>query len=285
MAFSDLQTKVMAESAVIAAHRNLAKLGLFAKSFNELEDKFGASIAVPVYDLSASGDFVAGTNDYGTGSNEVGGVTVSLDKHLVKSVSITDRQLAETGINWGKDTATALADNLTRGVNAYVFGKINATDCPLSASFDATAKTVVANLYAIAENNDIPVDKAVVALTPTQYSKVLSMLDYCVLGSDESIKYSLIRSLYGFKGFICTSNLPEGNVGAIIMDEALGVASRWLMPQTPEAYPESGKWTTEDGFTIGYRRFMDLNTGVDKFAADVLVGAKVIQPNKIVRLV
>jgi hypothetical protein len=35
---------------------------------------------------------------------------------------------------------------------------------------------------------------------------------------------------------------------------------------------------------MGFRRFMDLNSGADKFAADVLFGAKVLQANKIVKL-
>ena len=110
MAFNDLQIKAASEYAVFAAHKNLAKLSLFSHTFTELEGRPGESVAVPVYDLSAGGDFVAGTNDYGTGVNEVGGLLVELDKHYVKSVSITDKELAYTGINWVKDTSAALAE-------------------------------------------------------------------------------------------------------------------------------------------------------------------------------
>ena len=84
---------------------------------------------------------------------------------------------------------------------------------------------------------------------------------------------------------MCTSNLPAGTVGAIICDTAVGVASRYLYPGTEGAYPQAWSTTDEDGFTIGYRRFMDLATGSNKFAADVLFGAKLLQPSKIVRLV
>lgn len=84
---------------------------------------------------------------------------------------------------------------------------------------------------------------------------------------------------------MCTSNLPEGTVGAIICDTAVGVASRYLFPGTEGAYPQAWSATDEDGFTLGYRRFMDLATGSNKFAADVLFGAKILQPSKIVRLV
>lgn len=283
MAFNELQQKAISEYAVQAAHKNLAKLNLFSHTFTELDGRYGESIAVPVYDLSASSDFAAGTNDYGSGVNEIGAVTVALDKHLVKSVSITDKELAYTGISWAKDTGTALADRITRDVNAYVFGLINGTNCPISASFDATAKNVVASLYATATDNDIPVDKAVVVLNPTQFAKVLSMVEYTMVGSGDYIKTGVIDGLFGFKGFVCSGNI--GDKGAIMLDEAMGIASKYLAPMTEGAYPEAWSIVDDNGFALGCRRFMDLNKGADIFAMDVLMGAKLLQPNKVVRLV
>lgn len=284
MAFSDLALKAASESAIMAAHKNIAKLSLFAKNFSELTGQPGNSIAVPVYNLSAAAAFDAVNNNYCTGSNEIGGELITLNQHLVKSVSITDVEQAETGIRWASDTAAALADTLTRGVNAYVFGLINSTNVTLSADTPAT-KAAVAGLYAIAEQNDIPVDNAVVALAPTQFATILGQLDANVYGGSEAIRLGLIPGLYGFKGFVCTSNLPTGTNGAIIAADAIGVASRYLYPGTEGAYPEAWAATDEDGFTIGYRRFMDLCSGSNKFAADCLFGAKILQADKIVRLV
>ena len=148
--FTDLALKAASESAVMAAHKNIAKLSLFAKNFSELNGQPGKSIAVPVYNLSAAAAFDAATNNYATGVNEIGGELITLDQHLVKSVSITDVEEAETGIRWATDTAGALADTLTRGVNAYVFGLINSTNVTLTADVPTT-KATVAGLYAIAE--------------------------------------------------------------------------------------------------------------------------------------
>lgn len=173
---------------------------------------------------------------------------------------------------------------LTRGVNDYVFGLINSTNVTLTADTPAT-KATIAGLYAIAENNDIPVDQCIVAMKPTQFSGVLSCLDYTVYGSTDAIQLGVIPGLYGFKGFVCAPNLPAGTNGAIICDTAVGVASRYLAPGTAGAYPQVWSATEESGFTVGYRRFMDLGTGTNKFAADVLFGAKILQPSKIVRLV
>jgi hypothetical protein len=289
MAFNDLQQKAASEYAVFAAHKNLAKLSLFSHTFTELEGRPGESVAVPVYDLSAGGDFVAGTNDYGTGVNEVGGLLVELDKHYVKSVSITDKELAYTGINWVKDTSAALAERITRDINAYTFGLINATNVTASAAIStylgATPSLAdFSGLYALAENSDIPVDRCVVVLNPTYFSKVLPLVTYNMVGKEDYIETGVIRGLIGFKGVVCSSNLPEGTVGAILLDEAMGLASKYLAPMTPGAYPEAWSATSDEGFTIGFRRFMDLNTGSDKFAVDCLYGAKLLQANKVVRL-
>lgn len=289
MAFSDLQQKAASEYAVFAAHKNLAKLSLFSHTFTELEGRPGESVAVPVYDLSAGGDFVAGSNDYGTGVNEVGGLLVELDKHYVKSVSITDKELAYTGINWVKDTSAALAERITRDINAYTFGLINSTNVTASAAVSTyigatPTLTDFAGLYALAENSDIPVDRCVVVLNPTYYSKVLPLVTYNMVGKEDYIETGVIRGLIGFKGVVCSSNLPDGTVGAILLDEAMGLASKYLAPMTPGAYPEAWSATSDEGFTVGFRRFMDLNTGADKFAVDALFGAKLLQPTKCVRL-
>ena len=284
MAFSDLQLKAASESAVMAAHANIAKLALFAHTFTELDGRPGESIAVPVYDLSASGDFSAGTNDYGTGANEVGGMLVNLDKHLVKSIAITDKQLAFTGINWVKDSAYALADRITRDVNAYAMGLFNDTNVTLTATLDVSSKTAVASLYKTAADNDIPVDRAIVILGPTDFAKVLAMVDYNMIGSGDYIKTSVIERLFGFKAFVCSTFLPSGVKGVLALDTVLGVASKYLSPMTPGAYPEAWSATDENGFTIGFRRFMNLNTGADIFACDALFGVKLLQKDRCVLL-
>ncbi len=128
-------------------------------------------------------------------------------------------------------------------------------------------------------------DRCIVAMKPTQFATVLGQLDSNIYGGSEAIRLGVVDGLYGFKAFVCAPNLPEGVDGAIICDTAVGVASRYLFPGTEGAYPQAWSATDESGFTIGYRRFMDLATGSNKFAGDVLFGAKILQPSKIVRLV
>lgn len=285
MAFDLLQQKAISDYAVLAAHKYLAPITLFSHTFTDLEGRPGESIGVPVYDFTDCAAFDATSNNYGSGVNEVGGIQINLDQHLVKSVAITDKELAYSGIDWAKDTSSALAENLTRGVNKYVFGLINATNVSKSETFDATSKNIVANLVAVAESNDIPVDRCIVALNPVQFAKVLGLLDYSTVGTSDYIMTGVVRNIFGFKGIVKTSNLPDDAKGAIILDEAMGVASKYLAPATADAYPEAYALRDESGFTLGARRFMDLNKGYDIFAMDCLFGAKLLQPTKVIRLV
>ena len=282
--------KAASEYAVFAAHKNLAQISLFSHRFTELEGKRGEAIAVPVYDLSAGGEFNSSTNNYGTGVNETGGLLVHLNRHYCKSVSITDKDIAYTGINWVKDTAAALAERCTRDVNKAVFECLSGATltAATSAYFGATPQMAdIAGLYALAETNDIPVDRCVVALTPTYMAKVLGsdLVKYCVIGDGEYVKTGIIKNVIGFKGFVCSSNLPEGCNGAVILDEAVGVASKYLAPLQPNAYPEAWRATSDEGFTVGFRRFTDLPTGSDKFAIEALYGATLLQPSKVIKLI
>ncbi len=95
----------------------------------------------------------------------------------------------------------------------------------------------------------------------------------------------MVPQLFGFKGLVCSSGLADGVRGFIAADSSLALASRYLEPMTPDAYPQTWKAVDEDGFTLGFRRFMDLGKGYDIMACNCLFGATVVQPNKIVRLV
>lgn len=170
-------------------------------------------------------------------------------------------------------------------MNDYVFGLFNSANVALTADAP-TSKAETALLGKVAAENDIPVDRSVIVLNPETFYTILPLVaDYSVYGGREGVVDGVIPGLYGFKGFVCAPNLPEGVKGAIVYDQAVGMASRYLYPGTEGAYPETWSVTTEEGFTVGFRRFMDLCRGANKVAGDVLFGAKILQADKIVRLV
>ena len=131
--FNDLQMKVTSEFALQALHARLEPVVDFAHNFRDLEDRKGASIVIPVFDLSAAADFNASTNNYFSGVNEIDAATVTLDKHIVKSLAITDRNLAETEVQFNRDGGMAIGDVIGRGIYNYVLGLLNDTNVTLSA--------------------------------------------------------------------------------------------------------------------------------------------------------
>ena len=285
MAFSDLTLKIMTERANIVSHQNLAKLNLFSHTYSELDGTFGGALAVPMYDLSAATIFNSSTNNYAT-SESIGGALINLDKHLVKSVSITDPEESFSSVHFAGDTAEALADSLTRGINKVFFDQLSSESITLSADVTLTSKSGIANLVEVAYANDLPIDSTVVVLTPSAFAGVLAQLDSSVFGGYEPIQYGLVKNLYGFAGFVCSPLIPSelSATGFLIQRDAIGVVSKYLPSFAEGTYSQTWKATNEDGLTIGYRLFGDASLGCNRLAADILFGTKILNPNKIVKL-
>ena len=283
-AFSDLKMKVMSESALQAIYPELVKLQDFAHNYSELEDRPGAAIVIPVYDLSAAADFDEQSNNYGSGVREITAANVQLNKHLVKSVSITDRDIADTGVQFVKDAAAGIASVIGRGLNSYVMGMFNSTNIPLSATFDVGTKATPTahKLYQIAAENGLDVADSIVVLDPD----LLGILDAYMYNGPEAVRYGYCPGLYGFKSVVCSTYLPAGVNGVIVNRNTVGIASRWLAPLT-NAYPSVWKATDPNsGFSLGFRLFADLATGRRYLAGEALVGASIFYSGtKAVRLI
>lgn len=282
MALSDLQLKVAAETAVLGLQKHMAPLNLFAHNFKELEDRPGAAIAVPVFDLSAAADFNSSTNNWCT-TQDIDGVTVTLDKHLIKSISLDDVQAGYSDVNFLRDGARAIADVLGHAANSYVFGLINATNVTLTADVTLSSKSAFAQLFKTADDNGVNPYESVLALDPENFAALLGTMDAHVYGGPEAVRNGVIPGLYGFQACICTSYLPEGTIGAIIPYGTLGIASRVNKPAI-NGYAATFTAADENGLAIGFRAFEHLCEGRMILGGDMLIGAKILQDG-IIRLV
>lgn len=218
--------------------------------------------------------------------NEIKAANVILNKHLVKSVAITDRDLADTGVQFVKDAAAGIASVIGRGLNQYVMGMFNSTNIPLSASINLSTKAGTTNLYKVAADNGLDVADSIVVLTPTQFAALLPHVDFMQYGGVEAIRYGYVPGYAGFKSVVCSTYLPEGVDGVIVNRNTVGLASRYLAPLAG-AYPSAWKAVDPNsGFTIGFRLFADLATGTRYLAGEALVGASVFyNGTKAVRLI
>ncbi len=288
MAINNLNLKIAAEKSIIEAHNYIAPLKFFATSFNEEAKNPGDAVLVPVFALRAVDDFDADTNNYAGTEQGVSGVPVTLNQHKVKSVYITDRQVAETNIDFFEGAGRAIGDKLGQAVVGGALALVGDASVTLSASFTTTNsqnKAATANLYAIADNNGIDPRDAVVVLPPAKFAGILSQLDANVYGGWEAIRDGLVPNLYGFYGVFSSTQLPNGVGGAIIHREALGIASRYLEPMGGVYEEVAQVKDDKSGFTIGFRMFGQKETGRRYIAGECLYGAALLQPTKIVKLI
>lgn len=278
--------KVTSQAAIQELGFKLAPVSEITHNYAELEGRKGDSVLIPDFSkIDEAGEFDATSNNYFGGTNEVDCKTVSLDKLFVKSLMFTDRDFGDTEVQFFKDGGIAIANKIASLTNGYVFGMINDTNVTNTETLGTVTKNTVANLYKVAADKDISVGDAVLCLNPLKFSQLLAILDSSTYGGPEAIRRGVVPGLYGFKSVICSNKLPAGTVGAIIGMGTMAVVNRYNAPGIAGAYPMVERTTDENGFTIGFRYGTDLAKGYNYLAADCLVGAKVLDPAKIVRLV
>jgi hypothetical protein len=284
MAFNDLQMKVTSEFALQALHAKLAPITDFAHNFRELEDRKGASVVIPTFNLTDAAEFDAANNNYFGGKNEIDGATVSLDKHYVKSLMITDREVAETEVQFNRDGGVAIGDTLGKALYNYVVGLLTDATVTKSETVTLTSKSAFADLFKTVYTNDLDIGQTVLMLTPENFAKLLGYLDANVYGGPDAIQSGRIPGLYGFKSVVCATGLAADWKGALVDANSIGVAMRYLEPMAG-AYVNA--WKSSDpisGMPVGFREACDLASGQRYLAGEFIAGAKVIRPTGIVSL-
>lgn len=281
-AFSDLQIKVASEESVFGLQKHLASIKYFAHDFSPAEEKPFAGVQIPVYDLAEAAEFNEDSNNWGSGTNEISACVATLDKHFIKTLAISDVDAGSTDVNFLRDGAKAITEVISHAANKYVYGLINDTNVTLTADMPAT-KAAFAGLMKVCDDNGVNPYECVLALNAENFGALLATLDYAVIGTSEAVKYGVIENLYGFRAVVMTSYLPAGTKGAIIPYNTMGVVSRLNKPMV-DGYVATWTAKNDDGFALGFRVYEDLAKGKAFLGADVLLGAKLLQPG-IVRLV
>ena len=285
MALSTLQLTIAAEKSVQAASKAVAPLKLFATSFSAAEASKGNVIRVPVFNVGEAAAFNVDSNNYCGSTQDVAGVDVTLDQHLVKSVYFDDRDFAECEVDFFAGAGEGIGRVLSRGIvdgAMALLVKANITDEHVFTVANAKTKDVVANLYAVADSNGLNPADCVLVVKPTVFANLLSILDASAYGGRDAILAGLIPGLFGFKGVFPCNSLStaagEKLNGVILPSETLGIASRVLRVASPSAYEEIGTKTDEaTGLTFGFRRFGNACTGRNYIAGEVLAGFKILQ--------
>lgn len=284
MAFNDLQGKVISQAAVDAVHAEIAPLALFAHSYNpDVEGQYGKAVAVPTTNLTVAGEFDAASNNY-AGDDEFGGALVNLDKHFVKSLRISDANLAYTGIAFARDAGTAVGKSIGRACNKHAIE--TAVGTSLSAEWTITSKQGIVGLTKIALDNDLPINGTIAIVSPAAWTAMMDYIgEYQVYGAGAMMQDGIARNVMGFKAVLPSTYLGNGVKGVLIAETALGTVSQYLPPVFADGAVVRKIVDDDNGFVLTLREFNDLNTGYGYVAGTTLFGAKLIDPNGAVKLV
>ena len=82
---------------------------------------------------------------------------------------------------------------------------------------------------------------------------------------------------------VCSTFLTTGVTGVIVSRDAVGIASRYIVPLA-DAYTDTWKASDGDIVTIGFRYFANPVTGRRYINCEALVGAAILQKDKIILL-
>ena len=268
----------------ISGDVNIAKL--FAYDFSADFAEYGDTVKVAVASATANetnlnpgeGETL---NDYETDSGNVSYVDVKLNHQpkatqKVKNLAVFE---APNAPYWQK-VQQAMIEAIDGKVSETLGGLFTTSACTGGKIVCETgSKANVAKILASIKGR---ASRTVLGLAPVYFATLLGDLDAHVYGGDEAIRQGIIRGLYGFKGVICLRDLTEGVVGAAIPSEAVAVAARaTLKAEDEKMFPEAGTVTDENGFPITVTRHMSYAKRDTFLNADVLWGAKLVQPTKV----
>lgn len=279
-----LTLDIAAKEAILAARAPLAPLGRFAHSFAVAENEKGNVVKVPVFSRGAAADFGASNNYTSATSAGVAGKNIPLDKHKWCSNRLLpdDAMETEVGRDWAAQTAVACVESVAKALADDALAAIKAGGTASASLFGSATSYLkkVAAARAAAITAGIDPARATLLVTPAFYSELLSELPADVYGSRDALLDGVIDRVLGF-GRIAEVNYT-GLDGAVVADDAFGIATRLPLVQNPDLYevsdvsvPEVGPWS----FRV---RATGANATDAKFlGAELVYGVAVLQPTAI----
>ena len=191
---------------------------------------------------------------------------------------ISDKRLAETGVDFAKDAGRAIGGAIGRKLFGDAITKAATTT--LTATWDLSAP------YALPEkamDKNLPVKDSVAIVSPAAWTNILKETGtYHILGTDEFVRDGIARNVMGFKAIVPSPALPAGVKALVIPANSLATAVRPLPPVFTEGM--TYKQATDDatGVTFGLREFVDNCSGYGYVAGSALAG--VAKVGKILKL-
>jgi hypothetical protein len=273
MATISFNDKIFVQEALQAFTAMLMPLNAFSRSYSGETAQKGQDIAIPRVDALSTTTFAYANNSgypYETEGGTIGTITVSMDKHQIVGVDLTDIQAANSSAgniaNFARQQGKALAKKVLRDIWGLVL-TTNFGNALTTLSIANIGRTQLSNAKTLMVKRDIPVDNLSLITNADLWetlrndNNLQQALNY---GGSEVIREDRIPRLFGMD--VYQSNILPLNsislIGMLVHPDSIAVAVRSLQPQAPEAYlAVETVVDDETGLAFTYRRHFNTGKG------------------------
>lgn len=278
MATINFNDGIYAQTALEAFVATLQPLRAFARDFSGETAQKGNAVYVPRVDATFATTF---SGSYTVSGGTVNTITVNLDRHKIAPVDITDVQSVNSSPARAETFARQQGKALGKAVLQDIWSVITAANFGAAAVTTAVANWGRAQLAKVRKalaDKDVDMDSVSFIANTAIYDALLNDTSFNAAlnyGGSEAIREGKILRALGFD--VYESNVVPANgeslAGFGVHPDAIAVAMRYLPPQDAGAYADARLVTDpETGFTFGYRRHMDPNTGKLHINMEALYG-------------
>lgn len=267
MATIALNDKIFTQVALQAFVAKLAPLNAFSRDFSADTSRKGDAVIVPLISGVTATTF---NNSYEVGGGAINFATVTMDKHRIASVDLTDVQVANSSAAVLDNLAIQAGEALAKIVLQDIFSTITTTNFGAALLTTAGSNYTLAQIGALRKKmaqNDVPTDRLSFIGDTEIYTGLLTSsgvaqaLNY---GGAEAVRDGRIPSLLGvniFESNVIPANGLTKLGGFIAHPDAIALAMRYLAPQAPGEYLAAEQVVASNGISMGYRRHFNPATG------------------------
>jgi hypothetical protein len=258
-----LNDKLLAQTALEAFTADLLPLSVFTTSYSSEVVRRGSTVEVPLIANLTATTFA---DDYGGTGGTMNNVSISVDKHQIVTVSLSDTEYSKSSVAEITKFAAQQGKALAQAVLTSVFN-LFVTTAGSAAQFTASVTgasaftiTNARTLRKALSDDKVPLTERSLILDSALYDSLLSqanLLDASQFGIRDTIAEARVPRLLGMNVYESII-LPSNSItlkGMAVHPNAVAVAVRALEPQAPSEYLAATTITDpQTGLTLGYRR-------------------------------
>lgn len=260
---SNLNDKLIAQAALESFVADMEPLSIFTTSYSNEVVRRGSTVEVP---LIASLTATTFADDYGGTGGTLNNVSITVDKHKIVTVSLSDTEYSKSSAAEITKFAVQQGKALAQAVLESVYS-LFVTTASSAAQYSATLTNLSAfsitnarSLRKALSDEKVPQTNRSLILNTTLYDSLLSqsgLLDAGAFGARDVIADGRVPRVLGMQVFE-SMILPTNSItlsGLAVHPNAVALAVRALEPQAPSEYLAATTVTDpQTGLTVGYRR-------------------------------